>query len=190
MERVPCVVVGAGAVGLAVGRALCQAGLYTLVLERNPIFGAENSSRNSEVLHAGLYYAPGSHKARMCEKGRFQLLDYMKQRNVPFSQCGKLVVATSMQEVPVLQKIKSNGEKNGLTDLRMLSEKEAFDLEPTIACKAAMLSPFTGVFDSHTLMLNYVADIELAGSSVVYNCAVDSVSLCDSSSSSSGTQSR
>jgi L-2-hydroxyglutarate oxidase LhgO len=188
MERVPCVVVGAGAVGLAVGKALSQAGLYTLVLERNPIFGAENSSRNSEVLHAGLYYNPGSHKARMCEKGRFQLLNYMKQRNVPFSQCGKLVVATSMQEVPVLQKIKSNGEMNGLTDLRMLSEKEVHVLEPALACKAAMLSPFTGVFDSHTLMLNYVADIEQEGSSVVYNCAVDSVSLCPGPSSSSSTQ--
>ena len=177
MERVPCVVIGAGVVGLAIGRALSQSGLMTLVLEKNSLFGAENSSRNSEVLHAGLYYTPGSKKANMCRTGKHMMLDYLKERNVPYNQCGKLVVASTDSEIPILHKIMKNGQQNGLTDLKLLIKEDIKVLEPSISCKAAMLSPFTGVFDSHTLMLNCVGDIEDSGSSIVYNCTVEKVSL-------------
>lgn len=176
MDRVPCVVIGAGAVGLAVGRAMCGAGVYTMVLEKHSAFGTENSSRNSEVLHAGLYYPVGSAKARFCNDGKNKLLTYMKDRNIPHNQCGKLVIASSAAEIPTLHKICKNGAANGLNDLRMVSVDEARVLEPSVSCVAAMLSPFTGIFDSHTLMLNYVTDIETTGSDIVYNCEVNDVS--------------
>lgn len=170
-------VVGAGVIGLAISRALSQGGLATLVLERNAIFGAENSSRNSEVLHAGLYYVPNSWKARLCSEGKQSLLEYLRERNIPHSICGKLVVAGSEAEVPILHKIKLTGEANGLADLRMLSKDETRALEPEVVSHAAMLSPSTGILDSHTLMLNYVADIEDRGSNIIYDCEVESVSL-------------
>lgn len=172
MEKVPCVVIGAGAVGLAVGRAMSKAGIFTLVLERNPIFGAENSSRNSEVLHAGMYYSPGSLKASLCNEGKHKLLDYIKAKHVSINNCGKIIVASSENEVHVLKGIIRNGERNGLNNLRMLSQSDVKFLEPNVSCHAGILSPFTSVFDSHTLMMNYEADMEDEGSMVVYNCVV------------------
>lgn len=176
MERIPCVVIGGGAVGLAIGKAMSRAGVYTMVLEKHSTFGTENSSRNSEVLHAGLYYPVGSAKARFCNEGKNKLLEYMKERSIPHSQCGKLVIASTAAEIPILHKICNNGSSNGLDDLRMIPLDEARALEPSVSCVAAMLSPFTGIFDSHSLMLNYVTDIEDQGSNVVYNCEVQNVS--------------
>lgn len=176
MERVPCVVIGAGAVGLAIGRAISRAGIYTMVLEQHSTFGSENSSRNSEVLHAGLYYPVGSAKARFCNEGKLTLLRYLTERGIDHNQCGKLVIASSAAEIPTLHKIYNNGTANGLHDLRMISVDEARALEPSVSCVAAMISPFTGIFDSHNLMLNFITDIEDKGSDVVYNCEVQSVS--------------
>jgi L-2-hydroxyglutarate oxidase LhgO len=181
MEKVPCVVIGAGAVGLAIARSLSLAGINTLVLERNTTFGAENSSRNSEVLHAGLYYPRGSWKARLCIEGKSAMVKYLKERHIPHEICGKLIVATSEDEVPTLQKIKLNGEKNGVGDLRMLLVDEVRALEPHVTAHAAMLSPGTGIFDSHTLMVNYIADIEDSGSNVILECGVHSIQRCDHS---------
>ena len=186
MEKVPCVVIGGGAVGLAIGRAMSRAGVYTMVLEKHSTFGSENSSRNSEVLHAGLYYPTGSAKARFCNEGKNTVLEYMKERSIPHKQCGKLVIASTLAEIPTLHKICKNGSTNGLNDLRMISLDEARALEPSVSCVAAMLSPFTGIFDSHTLMLNYVTDIEDKGSDIVYNCEVQSVSKTQVSISRSG----
>jgi L-2-hydroxyglutarate oxidase LhgO len=179
MEKVPCVVIGAGAVGLAIARSLSLAGINTLVLERNTTFGAENSSRNSEVLHAGLYYPPGSWKARLCIEGKSAMVKYLKERHIPHDICGKLIVATSEHEVPTLQKIKLNGEKNGVGDLRILSVEEVRAVEPHVAAHVAILSPGTGIFDSHTLMVNYITDIEDSGSSVVYECGVQAIERCE-----------
>ncbi len=187
MERIPCVVIGAGAVGLAIGRAMSRAGVYTVVLEKHSTFGTENSSRNSEVLHAGLYYPVGSAKARFCNEGKNIRLGYMKERNMPHSQCGKLVIASTAAEIPTLHKICKNGSSNGLDDLRMIPLEEVRELEPSVSCVAAMLSPFTGIFDSHSLMLNFVTEIEDHGSNVVYNCEVQSISRKQVAVSSSST---
>jgi len=175
MERIPCVIIGAGAVGLAIGRALSQSGIGTIVLESSSTFGAGNSSRNSEVLHAGLYYPTGSAKAEMCNKGKHKMLSYLKSMGIPFSQCGKLVIASSTEEVPTLHKIFKNATQNGLKELTLLNAKEVNELEPAVSCVAGMLSPFTGILDSHNLMLSYIVEIEEAGSDVLYNCAVQSV---------------
>lgn len=175
MERIPCVVIGAGAVGLAIGRALSGAGVPTMVLESQSSFGTGNSSRNSEVLHAGLYYTPGSVKATLCNEGKHKMLAYLKNKSVPYSQCGKLVIASSSEELPTLHKIFKNGQKNGLNDLKMLTATEVNQLESSLSCTAGFLSPFTGIFDSHNLMLSYIVDLEESGSDVVYNCSVESV---------------
>jgi len=181
MERIPCVVIGAGAVGLAIGRALSGAGVSTLVLESQSTFGTGNSSRNSEVLHAGLYYPPGSLKESMCNGGKEKLRTYMKEKSVPFSQCGKVVIASTSSEVPTLHKIFKNGQQSGINDLKLLTAAEVHNLEPSLSCVAGMLSPFTSIFDSHQLMLSYIIDLEESGSEVIYNCAVQKVTKSISS---------
>ena len=107
--------------------------------------------------------------------GKRKLHAYMKEKAVPFSQCGKVVIASSPAEVPTLHKIFKNGQQSGINDLKMLSAKEVNELEPSLSCVAGMLSPFTGIFDSHQLMVSYIVDLEESGSGVIYNCAVQSV---------------
>jgi L-2-hydroxyglutarate oxidase LhgO len=172
MERVPCVVIGAGVLGLAVARSLSLAGTYTLVVERNQNFGMETSSRNSEVLHAGLYYPIGGPKANFCRDGKMQLLSYIKERNIMYNQCGKLVVATSTAEIPKLNELLHKGNANGLNNLELLSAQEAIKMEPNLSCTKALWCPFTSIFDSHGVMQNYIVDIEHAKSDLVYNCEV------------------
>jgi len=167
MDRVECVVVGAGVIGLAVARALALAGIEVLVLEQAYTIGFETSSRNSEVIHGGLYYPLGSLKARSCVEGRHRLYGYCRERGVPYARLGKLIVATSEAEIAGLEKIASTARGNGVEDLEWLSPTQARRLEPALNCVAALLSPSTGIIDSHALMLAYQGEAEAAGAIVV-----------------------
>lgn len=161
------IVIGAGAVGLASGYALAERGLSVIVLEAGPRIGEGVSSRNSEVIHAGFYYAPGSLKARVCVAGRRKLYAFLESHGVPYWRCGKLVVATEEAEIPAIEKQFQQGLANDVEGLRMLTAAEARALEPELHCVAAMLSPESGVFDSHGYMLALRGEIENRGGFVV-----------------------
>ncbi len=163
MDRVECVVIGAGVVGLAVARALAMAGREVVILESEDAIGTHTSSRNSEVIHAGIYYPPGSLKARSCVEGRRRLYAYCEAHGVPFRRCGKLIVATQQSQVAQLQEILHRSHANGVTDVVEMPAAEAMRLEPALHCVAALHSPSTGVIDSHALMLAYLGDAEAAG---------------------------
>ncbi len=179
MEQVDCVVVGAGVVGLAVARALALQGREVLVLEAASAIGTGTSSRNSEVIHAGLYYPEGSLKARWCVRGRQLLYAYCEARAIPHRRCGKLIVATSEDQLPALQKVADRALANGVDDLRCLSRTEAQSLEPALACVAALHSPSTGIVDSHALMLALQADLEHAGGLVALNSPLSHVECAE-----------
>ncbi|MFT3665128.1 NAD(P)/FAD-dependent oxidoreductase [Piscinibacter sp.] len=162
MDSVDAVVIGAGVVGLAVGRALARSGLETVVLERADAIGTATSARNSEVIHAGLYYPAGSLKARLCVQGRAQLYDFCASHGVAHARCGKLVVATSAAQHAELEATRAKAAANGV-ELQWLGVDEARALEPALRCTAALLSPETGIVDSHGLMLALQGDLEAAG---------------------------
>ncbi len=169
MESVDVVVIGAGVVGLAVARALALQGREVMVLEAADAIGTGTSSRNSEVIHAGIYYPQGSLKALLCVEGKALLYDYCAQRGVGHSRCGKLIVATQPSQLAQLQAIRAKAAANGVNDLVMLTREEARALEPALDCVAALLSPSTGIVDSHALMLTLQGDLENAGGMVVLN---------------------
>lgn len=173
MERVDAVVVGAGVVGLAVARALALAGREVIILEAAEGIGTETSSRNSEVIHAGIYYPPGSLKARFCVAGKLALYAYCAERGVPHARCGKLLVATEENQLPKLAAIKAQAEANGVTDLQRLSAGEARALEPALRCVAAYLSPSTGIVDSHAFMLALQGDAEAQGAAIAYKSPLE-----------------
>ncbi|MEJ6007458.1 NAD(P)/FAD-dependent oxidoreductase [Paucibacter sp. AS339] len=166
MDTVDAVVIGAGVVGLAIGRALARQGQETLVLEREARIGSGVSSRSSEVIHAGLYYPPGSLKARLCVEGRAMLYDYCETHQVGYRRCGKLVVASDAAQLAGLQALAAKALVNGVDDLRCLSAAEARALEPALRCEGALLSPSTGIVDSHGLMLSLQGELEAAGGAV------------------------
>ena len=161
------VVVGAGAVGLATGRALALAGQSVVVIERERSIGQGVSSRNSEVIHAGLYYATDSLKARLCVEGRRALYAFLDSRGVGYRRCGKLVVATEASEVPRLEAIAAQARTNGVEEIEALTGAQAQALEPALRAHAALLSPQSGVFDSHGYMLALQGEIEDQGGAVV-----------------------
>lgn len=171
-ERIGCAVLGAGVVGLAVARALARSGRDVVVLEAAAAIGTGASSRNSEVVHAGLYYPEGSLKARFCVAGRRALYAYCAERGIPHARTGKLVVAAEPDEAPILHAIQARAGANGVDDLVLLSGDEARRLEPGLACAAALLSPSTGIVDSHALMLGYRGDLEAAGGVVALHAPV------------------
>lgn len=175
MERIGAVVVGAGVVGLAIARALALSGREVVVLEAGQAFGTGTSSRNSEVIHAGLYYPQGSLKARLCVAGRSLLYDYCTSHGIGHARLGKLIVATDEAEAGQLEQIRAAGLANGVTDLVALSAAEARDLEPALACTAALLSPSTGIIDSHALMLALLGDMEAAGGALALSSPVVAV---------------
>ncbi|MFH1603921.1 MAG: NAD(P)/FAD-dependent oxidoreductase [Pseudomonadota bacterium] len=162
-EKVDCIVIGAGVVGLACARALALAGREVIVLETAGSIGTETSSRNSEVIHAGIYYPRGSLKAECCVKGRQLLYRYCEERGVAHRRCGKLIVATEAAHIAALRGIQAQAAANGVDDLRLLTEKEAKAMEPALRCVAALLSPSTGIIDSHGLMLAYQGEAESHG---------------------------
>ncbi len=178
VESVDCVVVGAGVVGLAVARALALAGREVIVLEAAEGIGTETSSRNSEVIHAGIYYPAGSLMARFCVAGRRALYAYCAERGVPFNDCGKLIAATSEAEDGMLAAIKRRAEINGVEGMRVLPGSEARAMEPNLACTSALLSPTTGIIDSHAFMLALQGDAENAGAVLVVHSPVQAARPC------------
>jgi L-2-hydroxyglutarate oxidase LhgO len=167
MYRVDAVVIGAGVVGLAVARALAQSRREVLVLEAQPAIGTGISSRNSEVIHSGIYYPTDSLKARLCVSGREALYRYCAAKDVPHARLGKIIVATSADELPILAKYRSQAVANGVHDLVELTADEVSAMEPAVRCVAGLLAPSTGIVDSHALMLSYQADLEAYGGTVL-----------------------
>ena len=155
--------IGAGVVGLAVARALAQAGREVVILEAEDAIGTHTSSRNSEVIHAGIYYPKGSLKARSCVAGKEQLYEYCVAHGVPHRRSGKLIVAASEEQVPELEIIQKKAHANGVTDVVWMTRAQAQALEPEVHCAAALYSPSTGIIDSHALMLAYLGDAEDRG---------------------------
>jgi L-2-hydroxyglutarate oxidase LhgO len=172
MERVDCIVVGGGVIGLAVARRLASAGVETLVIEREAVPGSHTSSRNSEVMHAGLYYTPGSLKARLCVRGRQQLYRYCQERGVAHRRCGKLILAVSHDERATLQNYCDTARRNGVTDLAWLTSSEVAALEPAVRCVAALWSPSTGILDSHDYMQALLGDLEASGGAIACRAEV------------------
>jgi L-2-hydroxyglutarate oxidase LhgO len=175
VDSVDCVVVGAGVVGLATGRALAIAGYETVVIERHDSFGTETSSRNSEVVHAGIHYLQGSLKARLCVGGRDLLYRYCSERGVPYRRCGKFIVATSEAQLPELAGIAESARGNGVSDLQFLERDVARSMEPGLECSGALWSPSTGIVDVHSYMLSLLGDAERLGAVIAYRTPVSSL---------------
>ena len=175
MDEVDCIVAGAGVVGLATARALALAGREVLILEKAESFGTETSARNSEVIHAGIYYPRDSLMARFCVEGRRALYAYLDERGLPHRRCGKLIVATDASETEKLAGIRERAAANGVEDMRLLDARAAQDLEPALACTGALLSPSTGIIDSHAYMLSLLGDAEAHGATLV--CDTPAVGL-------------
>ncbi|MEJ8310770.1 NAD(P)/FAD-dependent oxidoreductase [Agrobacterium larrymoorei] len=176
MADIDAIIIGAGVIGLAIGRVLARAGHSVIVLEKESEFGGATSSRNSEVIHAGLYYPQGSLKARLCVEGRKQLYHYCESHGVAHRRCGKLIVATDEPEIPLIEDLQRRGLDNGCEVLDLISASDARRLEPALSCNAALSSPMTGIIDSHGYMLALLGDMEDAGGSLAYRapfvCAV------------------
>lgn len=169
------IVIGAGAVGLAVARSLATAGHQVLVLEQHDLIGSETSSRNSEVIHAGIYYPPGSLRARLCVDGKHELYRFCERRGVPHRRCSKLLVATGPDQLEKLAGIEKTAIANGVGDLVELTPAQARALEPDVSCVAALLSPSTGIVDSHAFMLALQGEAEAHGAQVVLRTPVRKV---------------
>ena len=177
--QVDCVVIGAGVVGIAIARQLALIGHSVWVLEAAGEIGSGTSSRNSEVIHAGIYYPKGSLKARLCVEGRRKLYDYCEQKKVPYKRCGKLIVATNTQQINELEKIIEKGLANGVEGLEIIEQPQLLALEPELNALAAIWSPNTGIIDSHQLMVQLQADAEASGAQFVFNSPVVSGSVID-----------
>jgi L-2-hydroxyglutarate oxidase LhgO len=172
VDHVDCIVAGAGVIGLAIAREMARRGMDTLILEAENSIGTGTSSRNSEVIHAGIYYPAGSLKARLCVAGRERLYRYCQERAVPHARCGKFIVATDAEQEPVLASILANAAACGAGDLTPLTAAEVRRLEPKLRCTAALLSPATGIIDSHALMLALLGDAEERGAALSLNTRI------------------
>lgn len=172
MEQIDCVIAGAGVIGLACARTLAQRGLKVLIVEREAQFGTQTSARNSEVIHAGLYYPAGSLKARLCAEGRDRLYAYLSARGLPFRQCGKLIVATDPAQEAALEIIRTSAAAN-VVSLDQLTARQAQAMEPQLSCTAALHSPLTGIFDSHAYMSALLAEAEAAGAMLATRTELD-----------------
>lgn len=179
-EHVDVVVIGAGAVGLACARSMAQQGREVLVLERQGLIGSETSARNSEVIHAGIYYPRGSLKAQLCVAGKAALYRYCAEHGVPHKRCGKVIVATSQKQLAVLRGYQEQARHNGVGELRWLDAAEVSVLEPEVSAIAGVLSESTGIIDSHSYMLALQADLEGSGGVVALGTEVNQLSRSDS----------
>jgi L-2-hydroxyglutarate oxidase LhgO len=176
MDRVDTVVIGAGVIGLAVARALALAGREVMVIEKETAIGQGVSSRNSEVIHAGLYYPTGSLKAKLCVRGKEMLYAYCAERGLPHQQCGKLIVATDTSQLEKLTKLQAQAAANGVP-VQLLTREQARELEPQLECIAALLSPTTGIVSSHDLMTSLQGDLANAGGMVALATEVVEVTV-------------
>lgn len=175
-ESVDAAVIGAGVIGLACARALARTGRDVVVLERHDQIGTETSSRNSEVIHAGIYYPTGSLKARLCVAGKAMLYRYCDEHGVSHSRCGKIIVATDDAQVGVLQQYQRQAERNGAGALRWLNEAQVSAMEPAVRAVAGILSESTGIIDSHGYMLALQGDLESAGGMIAFGTRVTGLS--------------
>jgi L-2-hydroxyglutarate oxidase LhgO len=178
MDQIECVVIGAGVVGLAVARELAARGHEVIVLEATETIGTGTSSRNSEVIHAGIYYPRGSLKATLCVHGREMLYEYCAARGVPHQRCGKLLVATARNQLAQLTALEARGRENGVLDLIRLTGADAQELEPALQCVGAVFSPQTGIVDSHQLLLALLGDAERDGAVCAFHSPVESIEHC------------
>jgi L-2-hydroxyglutarate oxidase LhgO len=172
VESIDTVVIGAGVVGLAAARAFALAGREVIVLERESAIGTGTSSRNSEVIHAGIYYPSGSLKAKLCVAGRLALYPFLERRGLAYRRCGKLIVAADAAQIAGLEKLQAQARANGVADPRMLEAREARALEPQLSCVAALESPSTGIIDSHAYMLALLGEAEDRGASIAFRSPV------------------
>lgn len=175
IPKVDCLIVGAGVIGLAIARALALAGLDVLVIERESRFGSQTSSRNSEVIHAGVYYEPGSLKAQACVEGAKHLYRYCEERGIRHRRCGKLIVATDLDQAVTLEKLESNARACGVIDLEWLTPSAVRAMEPSLNAAAVLHSPSTGILDSHEYMLSLLGEAEGQGASIAYDSCVESI---------------
>lgn len=171
-EEIDCVVIGAGVVGLACARALAMSGRDVIVIEANYAIGMETSSRNSEVIHSGIYYPTNSLKASACVRGRDLLYEYCDIKDIGHNKIGKLIVATNEAELLEIQRLHEKGQANGVTDLELITQAQALALEPNISCVGALWSPSTGIVDSHHVMLAMQGDLEDNGGMIAFNTTV------------------
>ena len=172
--RTDAVVIGAGVVGLAIAHSLARMGLETVLLERAACIGSETSSHNSEVIHAGIYYPPGSLKAQLCVRGKALLYDYLAQRALPHARCGKLIVASRAEERARLDAIAQRAGSCGVSDLHYVTPEDMAALEPDVHGAIGLLSPSTGIVDCHQLMLSLQGDFEAAGGVIAFSAPVES----------------
>lgn len=172
LDHVECVVVGGGVVGLAVARRLAEFGREVVVLEQEPVLGMHTSSRNSEVIHAGIYYPNQSLKAKLCVEGGRRLYTYCEEKRVPHCRIGKIVVAACESDVPAVQSYFENAQRNGVTDLRWLDRNDIHELEPAVEAVSGFLSSATGIVDSHAYMLALQADAERFGAQFIMGTPV------------------
>ncbi|WP_320201127.1 NAD(P)/FAD-dependent oxidoreductase [Agrobacterium sp. rho-13.3] len=179
MADIDVIIIGAGVVGLSVARDLAMRGRSVILLEKAGEFGTETSSRNSEVIHAGLYYPKGSLKARLCVEGRHKLYKFCESHGVGHRRCGKLIVATDVDDINLLEDLKRRGVENGCDDLVLIDAAEAKAMEPALSCKAALFSPSTGIIDSHAYMLALLGDAEEAGAVIAYHAPFLRAEICD-----------
>jgi L-2-hydroxyglutarate oxidase LhgO len=169
-------IIGAGVVGLAIAERVSEEFKDVFLIEKNPTFGMETSSRNSEVIHAGIYYPEGSLKSQLCLEGKNLLYDYCRKYDVPFKNCGKLIVATSTDEIPILEGIIRTAIINGVDDLVILNKYQIAEMEPSVYALKAIYSPSTGIVDTHNLMKRYETNVINNGSQIVYGSEVIGIS--------------
>jgi len=169
-------IIGAGVVGLAIAENVSKTHNNVFLIEKHTSFGQETSSRNSEVIHAGIYYTKDSLKARLCVEGKWMIYDYCKKYDIPFNNCGKLIVATSKEEISVIEGIRLTALKNGVDDLLFLEREQISELEPNIFALKALFSPSTGIVDSHSLMKQYETNSYNNGCQIVYGSEVTGIS--------------
>ncbi|MCU0473146.1 MAG: NAD(P)/FAD-dependent oxidoreductase [Bacteroidales bacterium] len=167
-------VIGAGVIGLAIAEKISQEHNNIFLIEKNPTFGQETSSRNSEVIHAGIYYPRGSLKSRLCVEGKYLLYDYCNKFDIPSNKCGKLIVATSEEEIPVIEGIRETAAGNGV-DLSMMERDQIAEMEPEVFALKALWSPTTGIVDSHSLMKRFETNILNNGGQIVYSSEVTGI---------------
>ncbi len=176
-DRTEIVIAGAGVVGLAIARALAATGREVVILEKADRFGSEISSRNSEVIHAGLYYPTGSLKARLCVEGRRKLYRYCADHRIEHRRCGKLIVAVGSAQIPALEALAHQAAENGVEDIERLSGALVRHFEPELKASAGLYSPSTGIIDSHGLMLSLLGEAESHGAAIAYNTEITGARL-------------